>query len=174
MATRSKFVLYLTVTIYVTLFSPMQCYDIKNHKLLIVIGDSLFDTGNNQYLPWNKGVNTTGSVWPYGITFFHKPTGRISDGRLVPDFIGAYVSHAFLFTCVIKHLRNLEKKTTFHKILWEDINVIKWIWTFDYLHQQLMQHWDYQYHTWRKGVNLLMASTLLQPDLVFLALIKRR
>ncbi|KAJ0075149.1 hypothetical protein Patl1_33798 [Pistacia atlantica] len=87
MASRSKFVLYLIVTFYVTLSSVTECYDIKTHKLLFVFGDSLFDTGNNPYLPANEGRFPTGTLWPYGITFFDKPTGRISDGRLLPDFI---------------------------------------------------------------------------------------
>ncbi|XP_031266742.1 GDSL esterase/lipase 4-like [Pistacia vera] len=87
MASRSKFVLYLIVTFYVTLSSVTECYDIKTHKLLFVFGDSLFDTGNNPHLPANEGRFPTGTLWPYGITFFHKPTGRISDGRLLPDFI---------------------------------------------------------------------------------------
>ncbi|KAJ0007563.1 hypothetical protein Pint_29386 [Pistacia integerrima] len=87
MASRSKFVLYVIVTFYVTLSSVTESYDIKTHKLLFVFGDSLFDTGNNPHLPANEGRFPTGTLWPYGITFFDKPTGRISDGRLLPDFI---------------------------------------------------------------------------------------
>jgi phospholipase/lecithinase/hemolysin len=41
-------------------------------------GDSLTDTGNNGAYP----------PWPYGETYFHKATGRSSNGRLIVDFIG--------------------------------------------------------------------------------------
>ncbi|KAJ0007488.1 hypothetical protein Pint_29304 [Pistacia integerrima] len=98
MASRSKFVLYVIVTFYVTLSSVTESYDIKTHKLLFVFGDSLFDTGNNPHLPANEGRFPTGTLWPYGITFFDKPTGRISDGRLLPDFIVPYLEEGGDFT----------------------------------------------------------------------------
>ncbi|URD78931.1 lipid catabolic process [Musa troglodytarum] len=46
-------------------------------------GDSLQDTGN--FI--NTFANTTISKLPWGITYFHKATGRYSDGRLIIDFI---------------------------------------------------------------------------------------
>ncbi|KAG5538025.1 hypothetical protein RHGRI_025197 [Rhododendron griersonianum] len=55
---------------------------------LYVFGDSFLDSGNNDY------INTTAlylaNFWPYGETFFHFPTGRFSDGRLMSDFIAEY------------------------------------------------------------------------------------
>lgn len=48
-------------------------------------GDSLTDTGNLVLLPGGRGA--TGSRLPYGETYFHRPTGRASDGRLTIDFI---------------------------------------------------------------------------------------
>ena len=55
----------------------------ENHAALFIFGDSLFDTGNNNYI---NGPKT--DYWPYGETFFKHPTGRVCDGRVVPDFIG--------------------------------------------------------------------------------------
>ncbi|XP_057535666.1 GDSL esterase/lipase 2-like [Amaranthus tricolor] len=51
---------------------------------LFVFGDSLFDSGMTLY----NGVEGAGAeFWPYGFTFFKKPAGRYSDGRVIPDFI---------------------------------------------------------------------------------------
>uniref|UniRef100_A0A0E0EXB8 Esterase n=1 Tax=Oryza meridionalis TaxID=40149 RepID=A0A0E0EXB8_9ORYZ len=48
-------------------------------------GDSLTDTGNAAILPATAGGPFTRP--PYGMTFYHRPTGRASDGRLVIDFL---------------------------------------------------------------------------------------
>ncbi|OIT31366.1 gdsl esteraselipase [Nicotiana attenuata] len=50
-------------------------------------GDSLADTGNRLHLSQNKTHLPHFAVRPYGETFFHHPTCRFSDGRLVIDFI---------------------------------------------------------------------------------------
>lgn len=55
---------------------------------LFVFGDSLFDPGNNQYINGTKP--DASSYYPYGETFFKHATGRISDGRIVPDFIALF------------------------------------------------------------------------------------
>ncbi|XP_065865503.1 GDSL esterase/lipase 1-like [Euphorbia lathyris] len=60
----------------------------NNHVALFIFGDSLFDAGNNNYLK-NAGK---ANFFPYGETFFHPPTGRFSDGRLIPDFIADYLN----------------------------------------------------------------------------------
>lgn len=46
-------------------------------------GDSLTDTGNALHVAAGPASRP-----PYGETFFRRPTGRASDGRLVIDFIG--------------------------------------------------------------------------------------
>ncbi|XP_073107379.1 GDSL esterase/lipase At1g28570-like [Elaeis guineensis] len=46
-------------------------------------GDSLADTGN--FVSYAKGTNI--GRLPYGETYFHRPTGRFSDGRIIIDFI---------------------------------------------------------------------------------------
>ncbi|XP_076948619.1 GDSL esterase/lipase At1g28580-like [Bidens hawaiensis] len=54
---------------------------------IISFGDSLADTGNLKlsYLTSNQSLHFF--YPPYGETFFHIPTGRCSNGRLVIDFI---------------------------------------------------------------------------------------
>lgn len=58
----------------------------KEHVALFVFGDSLFDVGNNNYI--NTTTDNLANYSPYGETFFMYPTGRFSDGRVLPDFIG--------------------------------------------------------------------------------------
>ncbi|XP_073156806.1 GDSL esterase/lipase At1g28590-like [Henckelia pumila] len=54
---------------------------------IISFGDSLADTGNLLRLSESNVVKPRCSQTPYGETFFHRPNGRFSDGRLVVDFI---------------------------------------------------------------------------------------
>lgn len=56
---------------------------------ILVFGDSTVDTGNNNY------INTLakGNHLPYGKDFpGHIPTGRFSNGKLVPDFIASMLN----------------------------------------------------------------------------------
>ncbi|XP_059456465.1 GDSL esterase/lipase 1-like [Corylus avellana] len=75
-----------------TLIIPTKCLAQtclpEDHVALFVFGDSLFDAGNNNYI--NTTNDYQANVWPYGETFFKYPTGRPSDGRLIPDFIAEY------------------------------------------------------------------------------------
>ncbi|KAA3489993.1 GDSL esterase/lipase 1-like [Gossypium australe] len=60
----------------------------ENHVALFIFGDSLFDPGNNNYI--NTTADFRANFYPYGETFFKYPTGRFSDGRLIPDFIAQF------------------------------------------------------------------------------------
>ncbi|XP_019195032.1 PREDICTED: acetylajmalan esterase-like [Ipomoea nil] len=64
-------------------------------KRFYQFGDSISDTGNLLRLP---GVTMYYPAYrlPYGETFFHKATGRFSDGRLIVDFIAAALKLPFL------------------------------------------------------------------------------
>ncbi|XP_020576857.1 GDSL esterase/lipase At5g45910-like [Phalaenopsis equestris] len=57
----------------------------QNFTSIFSFGDSLADTGN--FLLSGALTFPSISQLPYGMTYFHHPTGRCSDGRLVVDFI---------------------------------------------------------------------------------------
>ncbi|GLT53858.1 hypothetical protein SLA2020_270970 [Shorea laevis] len=61
------------------IFNPINYHGLSNleegeHKTLFIFGDSIFEA--NTVLPL-----------PYGKSFFRHPSGRLCDGRIVPDFI---------------------------------------------------------------------------------------
>ncbi|KAK1576243.1 hypothetical protein Q3G72_012186 [Acer saccharum] len=60
------------------------------HFALFVFGDSLYDPGNNNFL--NISIVYKANFPPYGETFFGFPTGRASDGRLIPDFVSLHAN----------------------------------------------------------------------------------
>lgn len=64
-----------------------QCGGGQNYTSMFSFGDSLTDTGN--LLVSSPLSNHIVGRYPYGMTYFHRPTGRCSDGRLVVDFLGA-------------------------------------------------------------------------------------
>ncbi|XP_071726518.1 GDSL esterase/lipase At1g28580-like isoform X2 [Rutidosis leptorrhynchoides] len=70
------------------------CY----YKSIISFGDSLADTGNlKEELAWKpKAQQYHFFLPPYGETFFHKPTGRCSNGRLIIDFIAENFGMPFI------------------------------------------------------------------------------
>lgn len=51
---------------------------------VFIFGDSLSDSGNNNFLPTLAKSNYP----PYGIDFPQGPTGRFSNGKLTVDLIG--------------------------------------------------------------------------------------
>ena len=65
----------------------------KKPAALFVFGDSIFDVGNNNYI--NTTADNHANFFPYGETFFKYPTGRFSDGRVIPDFVGTYKNFGF-------------------------------------------------------------------------------
>ncbi|CAN7018559.1 unnamed protein product [Brassica rapa subsp. trilocularis] len=88
---RSVSILFFVHTVVLSIVS-INCKDnnnlVTNQAALFVFGDSLFDAGNNNYIDTFSRFKS--NIWPYGQTTFKSPTGRISDGRLIPDFIAEY------------------------------------------------------------------------------------
>lgn len=63
---------------------------------VIVFGDSVVDTGNNNNLATVFKVNYP----PYGKDFYGgQPTGRFSNGKVPPDLIGIYI-HTYIHMLV--------------------------------------------------------------------------
>jgi hypothetical protein len=58
----------------------------KSYEAIFSFGDSLSDAGNLIADGIPKSLTTARA--PYGMTFFGRPTGRCSNGRLVVDFLG--------------------------------------------------------------------------------------
>ncbi|XP_019069911.2 GDSL lipase-like [Solanum lycopersicum] len=92
MALISRLCIFVLVAHFAT---PVVCHERHHQAALFVFGDSIFDPGNNKYI--NPNTNPQGSNnFPYGESFFKYPTGRASDGRLVPDFIAEYANLPFI------------------------------------------------------------------------------
>ncbi|MED6195212.1 hypothetical protein PIB30_035911 [Stylosanthes scabra] len=71
-----------------TVLSSSRCY-----TAIYSFGDSIADTGNLYY---DTEEDLSPSVYtalnpPYGETFFHHPTGRFSDGRIIIDFLAEHI-----------------------------------------------------------------------------------
>ncbi|CAI9114489.1 OLC1v1015223C3 [Oldenlandia corymbosa var. corymbosa] len=61
---------------------------------LFIFGDSYFDPGNNNYI--NTTTLDQANFWPYGESYFNKPTGRFSNGRLISDFVAEYAGQELI------------------------------------------------------------------------------
>lgn len=87
-----------TITIFLLVFSLLAAPLYTSGRLLSKIyafGDSYTDTGNTRSATGPQSF-TSVSKLPYGTTFFHRPTNRYSDGRLVIDFLASEFSLPFL------------------------------------------------------------------------------
>lgn len=74
--------------VVITLWSQLSWItDASCYTAIYSFGDSLTDTGNLlASMISNVSKLASGSL-PYGETYFRKPTGRFSDGRLIVDYI---------------------------------------------------------------------------------------
>lgn len=80
-----KLLSFFLSTLFLTIVnSETKC---RNFKSIISFGDSIADTGNLLGLS-DPDDPPKVAFLPYGETFFHHPTGRFSNGRLIIDFIG--------------------------------------------------------------------------------------
>ncbi|KAJ4837567.1 hypothetical protein Tsubulata_038146 [Turnera subulata] len=62
---------------------------LPNISNIVIFGDSTVDSGNNNYI---KSVIKS-NHYPYGLNFpYHIPTGRFSDGKLIPDLVASFLN----------------------------------------------------------------------------------
>ncbi|XP_060208979.1 acetylajmalan esterase-like isoform X2 [Lycium barbarum] len=78
----SLFLLLSTSLFFSPSFAQTKC----NIKYVYQLGDSLADNGNVIRTP-GASIIFKADRSPYGETFFRKPTGRFSNGRVITDFI---------------------------------------------------------------------------------------
>jgi hypothetical protein len=61
---------------------------LRRYDSIFSFGDTFTDTGNGRVVYAENSVPDPTAQPPYGQTFFGRPTGRSTDGRLIIDFIG--------------------------------------------------------------------------------------
>ncbi|KAK9074386.1 hypothetical protein SSX86_006984 [Deinandra increscens subsp. villosa] len=76
---------------------------------IISFGDSIADTGNVKHLGSITNEAFPSLFPPYGQTFFHEPTGRCSDGRLIIDFLAESLELPFIPPYMHEGSANMEK-----------------------------------------------------------------
>lgn len=81
---RVKILQLLLVTSLLVTIMSRSCVLGFNVPSIFIFGDSIFDAGNNHY---NKNCTAQADFPPYGSNFFHRPTGRFTNGRTVADFV---------------------------------------------------------------------------------------
>ncbi|KAL6585232.1 hypothetical protein OROMI_004521 [Orobanche minor] len=85
MAAKLQLFLIIFTSFQAVINSTGNCKKLPKPAALFIFGDSYFDPGNNNYI--NTIDLDRANFLPYGETYFHQPTGRFSDGRLIPDFL---------------------------------------------------------------------------------------
>lgn len=100
-----------TFALFATLLFLSPSFSNAQYKPpLFVFGDSLYDDGMTLY----NGVKGAGAeYWPYGETYFKKPSGRYSDGRLIPDFIAQFAGLPFLQPYLLPGIKDFSKGINF-------------------------------------------------------------
>jgi len=86
----------IALIIFLVFLNPIEgrrLISLRCFNSIISFGDSLTDTGNEFYLTRYRNPSPYFARLPYGETFFHRPTGRFSNGRLIINFIGTYNVH---------------------------------------------------------------------------------
>ncbi|XP_050211738.2 GDSL esterase/lipase 7-like [Mercurialis annua] len=85
------------LTVLLVLYNmPKFSYGGALAPALYVFGDSLVDSGNNNYLTTIARAN----YFPYGVNFAQGPAGRFTNGRTIADFFAEYLGLPYPPPCV--------------------------------------------------------------------------
>ncbi|CAN8290974.1 unnamed protein product [Cochlearia groenlandica] len=84
----------------------------RRFESIISFGDSIADTGNLIGLSTPNKLPES-AFPPYGETYFHYPTGRYSDGRLIIDFIAEFLGFPLVPPYYGSQNTNFEKGVNF-------------------------------------------------------------
>nr|GMD53635.1 acetylajmalan esterase-like [Ipomoea batatas]GMD58482.1 acetylajmalan esterase-like [Ipomoea batatas]GME20286.1 acetylajmalan esterase-like [Ipomoea batatas]GME21298.1 acetylajmalan esterase-like [Ipomoea batatas] len=80
--------LALFISLFPFLYASASPSSLCSFKYIYQFGDSLADTGNLIRIPGALSTFHADRL-PYGQSFFHRPTGRYSNGRLIIDYTAA-------------------------------------------------------------------------------------
>ncbi|CAN8290970.1 unnamed protein product [Cochlearia groenlandica] len=80
----------------------------RKYESIISFGDSFADTGNLIFLSMPNKLPES-AFPPYGYNYFHYPTGRCSDGRIILDFIAEFLGLPYVPPFYGSQSRNFEK-----------------------------------------------------------------
>jgi len=86
-----RIVTALLVALYCVMMTPLsgEAAGLQHNRSKVpayfVFGDSFADVGTNNFVP---NATALANFPPYGETYFHKPTGRFTNGRNIVDFFG--------------------------------------------------------------------------------------
>ncbi|KAH6830906.1 GDSL-like Lipase/Acylhydrolase superfamily protein [Perilla frutescens var. hirtella] len=90
-----SFLIFILILLFFTCSVYASDQNKRPFKKVYAFGDSYTDTGNTRSNSGPSGFMFVSNL-PYGRTFFHRPTNRYSDGRLVIDFLAQALSLPFL------------------------------------------------------------------------------
>ena len=127
------------ISSFLPIFSPTTIVNLSEppcvrYKSIISFGDSSADTGN--FLSLSDDINhpPQAAFLPYGETFFHPPSGRYFDCRLIIDFIGnlykTFMQNRLLYSGLGLFYLNIKLKPYF---LFGFCNVVFITWTAEFL-----------------------------------------
>ncbi|KAL6007407.1 lipolytic enzyme [Asimina triloba] len=80
----SAFLLLPKFFLFVIVFIASAGSSTATVPAIYIFGDSIFDAGTNHF---HRNCTVQADFPPYGRTFFHRPTGRFTNGRTVADFV---------------------------------------------------------------------------------------